>query len=349
MSTVLAQIDAHFLEQVLWFALLAVPVSVAAMAHVYSPRRIIGPERMAPTDRIGPLWACMLVGLFVWMMVPATYAAARFSQGNPPATQAATGPATQPTLAPGFTAEEGVAISAATGAAVLASLLFANAALRRGGLSRLGFSGRSLRRALLPGVVSVFTVIPMMYVVSGITQWFWELIDLKHREAHPFLEIFQADANPMLRALIAVSAVILAPIFEEMLFRGHFQTAVLYSLRRVFQLDPAPRRFEPVLSPDPATELMHTPADHSQSTVTPISAPPSPWAPAVATRWIAIILTSILFALVHQELWMMPPIFFLSLCLGYTYERTGNLWVPILIHATFNGINVAVFWFRLDH
>ena len=54
-----------------------------------------------------------------------------------------------------------------------------------------------------------------------------------------------------------------------------------------------------------------------------------------------LLAASILFALVHP-LPTFPPIFFLSLCLGYVYERTGNLWASIFIHAIFNGSQIAL-------
>jgi len=63
----------------------------------------------------------------------------------------------------------------------------------------------------------------------------------------------------------------------------------------------------------------------------------------MAASWMAIILASILFAYVHQRLWLMPPIFFLSICLGYVYERTNNLWAPIVIHTVFNGASTLLF------
>jgi len=63
--------------------------------------------------------------------------------------------------------------------------------------------------------------------------------------------------------------------------------------------------------------------------------------PAVA-RWLAVIIVSLLFAMVHES-WSRPPIFVLALCLGYAYERTGNLWTPIFLHAMFNGVEVAMF------
>ena len=39
----------------------------------------------------------------------------------------------------------------------------------------------------------------------------------------------------------------------------------------------------------------------------------------------------------------MPPIFILSMCLGYAYERTKNLWTSIIVHASFNAASVAMF------
>jgi membrane protease YdiL (CAAX protease family) len=63
--------------------------------------------------------------------------------------------------------------------------------------------------------------------------------------------------------------------------------------------------------------------------------------PATA-RWVAVISTSLLFASLHQW-WAAPPIFVLALCLGYAYERTGNLWTCITIHALFNAAEVAFY------
>lgn len=54
-------------------------------------------------------------------------------------------------------------------------------------------------------------------------------------------------------------------------------------------------------------------------------------------RWVAVVLTSIAFGLVHYpQPHAMPALIFLSLILGYAYERTGTLIVPVAIHALFN-------------
>jgi membrane protease YdiL (CAAX protease family) len=62
------------------------------------------------------------------------------------------------------------------------------------------------------------------------------------------------------------------------------------------------------------------------------------------SRWLAVVLTSLFFAMAHGDWWARPPIFVLSLCLGYAYERTGNLWTSITIHAAFNAVQAAIFF-----
>jgi membrane protease YdiL (CAAX protease family) len=61
-----------------------------------------------------------------------------------------------------------------------------------------------------------------------------------------------------------------------------------------------------------------------------------------AARWLAVIITSVVFALIHP-LWTAPMIFILSIALGYVYERTGSLWVPIVMHAMFNISSTVLF------
>jgi membrane protease YdiL (CAAX protease family) len=64
---------------------------------------------------------------------------------------------------------------------------------------------------------------------------------------------------------------------------------------------------------------------------------------SIRRPWLAVLLTAELFALVHPA-WTQPQILFLGICLGYVYERTGNLWVCIVMHALFNLTSIAYFW-----
>lgn len=93
------------------------------------------------------------------------------------------------------------------------------------------------------------------------------------------------------------SAVILAPIFEELLFRGMLQTAILRAFGR---------------------------------------------------PWLAILLTSALFAAMHaigginMPWYAIAGIFVLSIGLGVAFERTKRIGVPIIMHVLFNAANVAI-------
>lgn len=56
----------------------------------------------------------------------------------------------------------------------------------------------------------------------------------------------------------------------------------------------------------------------------------------------AVILSSALFALIHLHVPSFFPLFVLAAGLALAYIYTRSLWVPIMMHALFNGINLAV-------
>ncbi|MCA1569248.1 MAG: CPBP family intramembrane metalloprotease [Chloroflexi bacterium] len=65
------------------------------------------------------------------------------------------------------------------------------------------------------------------------------------------------------------------------------------------------------------------------------------WLREGGRRW-AFIGSSVLFAAIHISVVALLPIFLLGLALAWIYQRTGNLLAPITMHATTNGISVAV-------
>ena len=105
--------------------------------------------------------------------------------------------------------------------------------------------------------------------------------------------------------MLLASIILGAPISEEFFFRGCMQTLAATLLGR----------FSGIANPTSAA-----------------------W-----PRWGAVVLTSLLFAWAHLW-WARPPIFVLSMCLGYAYERTGNLWTAIGLHALFNGAEVILYF-----
>ena len=56
----------------------------------------------------------------------------------------------------------------------------------------------------------------------------------------------------------------------------------------------------------------------------------------------ALVGSAALFAVIHLSLVAVVPIFLLGLALAWVYRRTANLLAPIAMHATVNGISVAL-------
>lgn len=60
----------------------------------------------------------------------------------------------------------------------------------------------------------------------------------------------------------------------------------------------------------------------------------------IKKAWLSIIFASLIFIVFHADTLHWPALFMLSLCLGYSYEKSGSLLRPIFIHAMFNALNV---------
>jgi membrane protease YdiL (CAAX protease family) len=70
---------------------------------------------------------------------------------------------------------------------------------------------------------------------------------------------------------------------------------------------------------------------------------------AIGSAWLAVLVTSLIFALVHlgsgvsvEDAHALVPLFVLSLGLGIAYERTGRAAVPIVMHMGFNALNIIM-------
>ncbi len=61
--------------------------------------------------------------------------------------------------------------------------------------------------------------------------------------------------------------------------------------------------------------------------------------------WAAATLSAILFTVAHLEPLIFVPIFLIGLLMAYTYQKTGSLWVNIMIHM---GYNAAIFAISLS-
>lgn len=139
-------------------------------------------------------------------------------------------------------------------------------------------------------IVGIGIAMPWVWWSIQATLKFWEWVGYQHPQKHSLLLDLDRSEGIGIRLAVITAAVIVAPVFEEILFRGFLQTGIRQCTR---------------------------------------------------FAWIAIGTSSLIFALIHAP-WQAPPIFVLSLFLGWVYEKTRCLWAPIGMHATFNASVILV-------
>lgn len=201
----------------------AVSVSIAVVSGVLVPRRILGPLRLSPGEPLRVLLGITGFGLAAWS---GTLFLAMAWVGSP---HAQSRPTTAPTQ---FTDVQAINAEAASQAAVFAVMIIASALLRPAGLRMLGINAARFGRGLLGGILCIIVVLPLMLVVDAATEWWWNHEHLHHPQFHETLEILRRHPGSWLAVTIIVSAVVLAPLAEEIFFRGYVQTVLRYSLNR---------------------------------------------------------------------------------------------------------------------
>ena len=161
------------------------------------------------------------------------------------------------------------------------------------GLKGFGIDTRTIGRDLGAALINLLTIWPLVLFVVIMTSFAGKLIygpDFEI-EQHQELQLLSDFSQMPVLVAVFITTVILGPVFEEMVFRGLFQT-----LFRSFTAKP----------------------------------------------WGVIVLSSILFVIPHSNQQHWPGLFVLSMAMGYSYEKSGSLFRPILIHALFNATSVII-------
>jgi membrane protease YdiL (CAAX protease family) len=169
-------------------------------------------------------------------------------------------------------------------------MLAATVSIRLDGIKRVGISPRRIPAGIVAGAFGLALAAPLIACVNVLMQCALEHLG-KSPPPHQLLEILKSNPPPWLAVADVLAAGVVAPLAEEMFFRGLLQTLLRYLFKR---------------------------------------------------SWPAVFLAAAAFAMMHSW-WTWPQIFFLGVCLGYAYERTGNLWMSITMHAMFNLTSIWLF------
>ena len=182
-------------------------------------------------------------------------------------------------------------------------ILIARASFARR-LRGFGLNFKTIHKDLSAAFVNLLAIWPVVMATIVATLYIGERIygpDFQV-EQHEELKLIAAYRQLSLRILIVVLAAVIVPVFEEMVFRGLFQTAI----RSVLETH----------------NLLRHPYGGQNA------------------AWPAILVTSVVFAMTHANTGHWPALFVLAVGLGYAYEKSGSLFRPIFIHSFFNAITI---------
>ncbi len=310
-------------------ALLAWGLLAAHLLGVFRARSVSGPVRLAPATGVAGVFMLLAVTVFAWLGTQVVY----FSMIRHRLPTNAQGGIDVSMFAPSDMAFLGTVPALVGLAVMMTGGRLVNPALPR----ELGWTFDRLFGGVWRGLLAMVCVMPLMFGAMIVLQLLYQAIGYQHPTEHEMLTVLGKTQDPVTKFVIVGGATLLVPVFEEFLFRGHLQT-VLVRLFTSNAPGPLPAQGFPV--------VQHHPAAPDGVLAAPVmEAAPALQAPREASpagKWAAIGIASLAFTVMHPG-WTWPLIFLLSLALGYAYERTGNLWVPAVMHLVFNTFNTALF------
>lgn len=212
--------------------------------------------------------------------------------------------------------------------------------------SGLGIRGRTMAGDLTLGVAAALVLAPPVYLVQALVLRVWK------PTPHPLMKMVLEERNPWVLGLAFVSAVVLAPMAEELFFRGILQGWLERRARG--GREEVETAFAGGDQAGAAAEVPTAAAEGGPSAPVdlPDGAGSGPWSPPGPTAvpgptrrpgWFALLFPATAFAGVHYGQWPAPiPLLLLAVGLGVLYRRTGGIVAPMAMHATFNGLSTSV-------
>jgi len=150
-----------------------------------------------------------------------------------------------------------------------------------------GLSYKNLRYVIWTPLIYLITIILLLFV-SLLNQYLLSNFFNVEIKPQDILEKFKELENSIEIIIFVFGSTIIAPIYEELLFRGILFPKLLQKTNLIW----------------------------------------------------AIVLSSLVFAILHFHLSALLPLFVLSIILSFTYLYTSTIWACISLHALFNLISI---------
>jgi len=239
-------------------------------------------------------------------------------------------------------------------------------ALRTGASPRdFGWSPRDFAADLRTGLAGLVMLAPPVYALQALLVRYWQ------PSAHPLIEMFKGAPNHGFFVLLFITAAIVAPLFEELIFRvilqGFLERAFSHDgpLHELLWDRPHPRP-EPVLPAalvEPLEALAELAGEPVQAELNPYIPPraliePPPAKPTgdeleqpelrLPLAWCAIGISATIFALLHlghgpDWVSLLP----LAAGMGYLYQRTHRLLPSLVVHFGLNSLSMWMLWVHI--
>jgi membrane protease YdiL (CAAX protease family) len=214
------------------------------------------------------------------------------------------------------------------------------------------------------GLVGFILLAPPVYGLQGLLVKFWK------PSHHPLVELFKGAPDSLFFGLLFLSAAIVAPLFEELVFRVLWQGFLekwftfSYTLHELFvgsqdRVDSTGTQASPLcigLAEAPITPLAvdpnpyATPGATDEASVTFNTLPPAEQPELSGLQALLPIgISSAVFALLHYSHgpdWI--PLLLLAAGMGYLYQRTHRLLPSLVVHCLLNSYSLWGLWIQVQ-
>jgi membrane protease YdiL (CAAX protease family) len=199
------------------------------------------------------------------------------------------------------------------------------------------FFVRCFRANVRAGYRVWLIVSPVVLLVNTATVLVYVVLSGEAPREHPLVRALHQEPGRLQWVLVLFNAVVVAPILEEVLFRG---VLLPWMSRGGRAIDVVAVVAVLVSATDVQGQGLAAPI--FVTALLPVYFAADRW----TLRWLprpaagrAVVGSAILFAAFHSTNWPAPvPLFLLGLALGYLAYRTQSLVGPIFVHALFNGV-----------